>query len=67
MYCESLFFSLSLSSIPLTYFVLLKRHREVISDPAAMEHEAATGNPTIGHLVFLIEAYQVRKRAFRLK
>ena len=45
--------------IPLTYFVLLKRHQEIISCPVAMKHEADMGNPKIEHLVFLIEAYKV--------
>ena len=58
--------------IPLLYFVLLKRHQEIISCPDAIKHviytieftieskhEVDTGNPTIGHLMFLIEAYKV--------
>jgi len=41
------------------YFVILKRHEQIISSPAAFKQEADIGNPTIGHLVCLIEAYKV--------
>jgi len=41
------------------YFVLLKHHQGTISCPVAMKHEVDSGNPTIGHLMFLIEGYKV--------
>jgi len=41
------------------YFVLLKRHHKIISSPSAVKHEAEMGNPTIGHLLFLVEAFKV--------
>ena len=41
------------------YFAPLKRHHKIISSPSAVKLEADMGNPTIGHLLFLIEAYKV--------
>ena len=44
--------------IPLTYFVLLREHRHTLSDPEAMAREATEDFPTVGHVVFLTEAYK---------
>jgi len=44
--------------IPLTYFMLLRQHRYTLSDADAIAREAKEGFPTIGHLIFLVEAYK---------
>ena len=44
--------------IPLGYYVLLRGHRDTLSDPEAMAREMAYHNPTTGHLEFLISAYK---------
>jgi hypothetical protein len=46
---------------------MLKKYQDIISSPAAMEREEASGNPTVGHLMFLIEAYKVSLQFDRLR
>ncbi len=50
--------------IPLLYFTLVHRHRDILRDEAMVEDEEANGNPTIGHIKFLFESCKFH-RVFR--
>ena len=41
--------------IPLLYFVMVRRHRDILSDDAKIEEEQAKGSPTIGSVYFLVD------------
>ena len=44
--------------VPLLYTALLHKYRHILTDPDAMDREAAHNNPTIGHIEFLVHSYQ---------
>ena len=46
------------AGIPLLYFVLLWKHRKVLSNEDQMKKEAEDHFPTTGHILFLVEAYK---------
>jgi hypothetical protein len=50
--------------IPLMYFVMVYRHRRILSDADALEAEAAVGHPNTGHIEFLTENYNVENYWF---
>ena len=53
------------TGIPVFYGALLFKSRETLRDSGAMGRELANGFPTVGHLMFLVEAYKrtLRRRA----
>ena len=53
--------------IPLYYFVLLFMRRETLRDNAAMDRELAHDFPTVGHLVFLFQAYKPKYYFFEVR
>ena len=53
--------------IPLFYFVLLFMRRETLRDNAAMDRELTNDFPTVGHLVFLFEAYKPEYYFFEVR
>jgi len=44
--------------VPSTYVLLLWQQRATLSDPQAMDREMTHGYPTVGHVLFLTEAYK---------
>lgn len=44
--------------IPLTFWVLLMEHRNILRDPINLQKEKAINNINIGHVTFLIESYK---------
>ena len=46
------------TGIPVFYGALLFKSRETLRDSGAMGRELANGFPTVGHLMFLVEAYK---------
>jgi len=56
-YFAMLMFMVYPIGIPSMYYILLRQHKETLSDPKRMAVEATKDFPTIGHLTFLTEAY----------
>ena len=52
--------------IPGFYWVLLRKHKLVLSDEMAIAREASEDFPTIGHLLFLTEAYRAEHYYFEV-
>jgi hypothetical protein len=52
--------------IPLFYWIMLRQHKHVLSDEAAVKREATEDFPTIGHLTFLTEAYKSKYYYFEV-
>ena len=52
--------------IPLSYYLLLRQHRYTLFDADAVAREAKEDFPTIGHLIFLVEAYKPRYYYFEV-
>lgn len=52
--------------IPGFYWVLLRKHKVVLSDEMAIAREASEDFPTIGHLLFLTEAYRAEHYYFEV-
>ena len=50
--------------IPLMYFCLLHGNRHTLSDEDAMKAEAEMDYPTVGHILFLVEAYRPEHYTF---
>ena len=50
--------------IPLMYFIMVYRHRRILSDADALATEAAIGHPNTGHIEFLTENYNVENYWF---
>ena len=46
--------------IPLFYYVMVRKHRDILSDPEASAKEEELGNPTVGHITFLTESYSYK-------
>ena len=52
--------------IPFMYYSLLKACQSTLSDPMAMDREAANDYPTVGHMTFLVRAYTPKHYNFEV-
>ena len=49
--------------IPLMYFLMLRRHKDILSNQRKVNDEEKAGFPKIGHLLFLIRFSNFKNRA----